>query len=115
MVITVKKDNAVKIALDFRKINDSFIKMRPYMSNMKELPNQITTESKRVQNEPLWKSKIDFEYAYGQMKLSNETSKHYNFAKTGGNLDGYYRFKKYFYGLSNIPTLTYSKKNKTVH
>ena len=36
VVITVKNDKSVKIALDSRKLNDSCIKMRPHMPNMEE-------------------------------------------------------------------------------
>ena len=39
VVKTVKSDKFVKIALDSRKLNDSCIKMRPHMPNMKELLN----------------------------------------------------------------------------
>ena len=35
VVITVKNDKSVKIALDSRKLNDSCIKMRPHMPNMR--------------------------------------------------------------------------------
>ena len=37
VVITVKNDKSVKIALDPRKLNDSCIKIRPQMPNMEEL------------------------------------------------------------------------------
>ena len=58
------------------------------MPNMEDLLNQISTEITRVQNELLWISKIDLEYAYGQMKLS-EKQVNTNFAKTGANMNGY--------------------------
>ena len=35
VVITVKSDKSVKITLDSRKLNDSCIKMRPHMPNIK--------------------------------------------------------------------------------
>ena len=38
-------------------------------------------------------SKIDLDYAYGQMKLSEETSRQCLFAKTGAKFIGYYRFE----------------------
>ena len=74
------------------------------MQNMEELLNQISTELTRVQNEPLRISKIDLGNAYGQLKSKRRKSKHFKFAKMGRNINGYYRFKKGFYGLSNIPT-----------
>ena len=61
---------------------------------MEENSNQISTETTRVQDEYLWISKIDLEYAYGQLKLFKETKAHCSFAITGGTLKGYYGFRK---------------------
>ena len=44
VVITVKNDKSVKIALDQRKVIDSSIKMRRHMPNMEELLIQISVE-----------------------------------------------------------------------
>ena len=92
VVITIKSDKSVKIALDSRKLNDSCIKMRPHMPNMEELLNQISVEITRDRTVQLFLSKIDLDYAYGQMKLSEETSRQCVFALTGGNFSGYYRY-----------------------
>ena len=43
------------------------------------------------------------------MKLSKETSRQCVFAITGGNFSGYYRFKKGFHGLADIPTIFQEK------
>ena len=59
-------------------------------------------------------SKIDIDYAYGQMMLSEETSRQCVFAITGGNFSGYSRFKKWFYGLADIPTLFQEKIDRTL-
>ena len=59
-------------------------------------------------------SKIDLDYAYGQMILSEETSRQCVFAITGGNFSGYYRFKKGFYGLADIPTIFEEKIDRTL-
>ena len=59
-------------------------------------------------------SKIDLDYAYGQMKLSNETIRQCVFAITGGKFSGYYRFKKGFYGLADIPTKFKEKIDRTL-
>ena len=48
---------------------------------------------------------VDLDYAYGQGKLSKEASKHCVFSIIGGDFTGYYRFKKSFYELSDIPTV----------
>ena len=41
VVITVKNEKSMKIALDSRKLKDSCIKRIPHMPNMEELLNQI--------------------------------------------------------------------------
>ena len=114
VVITVKNDKSVKIALDSRKLNDSCIKLRPHMPNMEELLNQISVEITRDRTKELNISKIDLDYAYGQMKLSKETSRQCVFAITGGKFSGYYRFKKGFYGLADIPTVFQEKIDRTL-
>ena len=50
-------------------------------------------------------SKIDLDYAYGQAKLSEEASKQNVFSIIGSNFTCHYRFRKDFYGLSDIPTV----------
>ena len=102
VVINLKTDKSEKIALDSRKLNDSCIKMRPHMPNMEELLNQISVEIPRDRTLQLFISKIDLDNANGQMKLSEKSQ--YVFAITGGKFSGYYRFKKGFYGLADIPT-----------
>ena len=103
VVITVKKEKSVKIALHSGKLNDSCIKNRPLMPNMEEVLNQISVEITRDRTKELNISKIDLDYAYGQMKLSKETGRQCVFALTGGKFRGYYRFKKGFNGLADIP------------
>ena len=61
---------------------------------MEELLNQISVEITRDRTVQLFMSKIDLDNAYGQMKLSEETSRQCVFALTGGNFSGYYRFKE---------------------
>ena len=85
VVITVKNDKSVKIALDSRKLNDSCIKIRPHMPNIEELLNQVSVvEISRDRTKELMISKIVLDYAYAQMKLSKETSRQCVFAITGG-------------------------------
>ena len=116
VVITVKNDKSVKIALDSRKLNDSCVKIRPHMPNMEELLNQISVEITKDRTKELMMSKIDLDYAYGQMKLSKETSRQcvFGIAITGGKFSGYYRFKKGFYGLADIPTIFQEKIDRTL-
>ena len=64
------------------------------MANIEELLNQEITEKTRVQNESTPISKIHLKYAYGQLKLSEETSRQCNFAITGGKMSGFYEPQK---------------------
>ena len=114
VVITVKNDKSMEIALDSRKLNDSCINIRPHMPNMEKLLNQISIEITRNRTKELNISKIDLDYAYGQMKLSKETSRQCVFVITGGNFSGYYRFKKGFYGLADIPKIFQEKIGRTL-
>ena len=83
------------------------------MPNMEELLNQISVEITRHRKLQLFMSKIDLDYAYGQMKLSEETSRQCVFALSGENFSGYYRFKKGFTDAPIYPQ--YSKKKLTEH
>ena len=103
-VITIKKDKSVKIALDSRKLNEACIKRKAAMPNMEELLSKISAKNTKGDGE-IWMSKIDLDYAYGQEKLSKEAAKHCAFSIIGGDFTGHYRFKKGFYGLSDIPTV----------
>ena len=71
---------------------------------MEELVSKISAKITNGEGE-IWMSKIDLDYAYGQAKLSKEAAKHCVFPIIGGEFTGHYRFKKGFYGLSDIPTV----------
>ena len=74
------------------------------MPNIEELTIKISAKITKGERE-IWMTKIDLEYAYGQAKLSKEAAKHSVFSIIGGDFTGHYRFKKGFYGLSDIPTV----------
>ena len=114
VVITVKNDKSVKIALNSRNLNDSCIERTQHMPNMEELLNQISVEVTRDRTLQLFISKIDLDYAYGQNKLFEETSRQCVFAVTGAKFSGYYRLKKGFYGLADIPTIFQEKLVRTL-
>ena len=96
VAITMENDKSVKIVLDSRNLRDSCIKFRPHMPNMEELLNQFSVEITKDRTKELMISKIDLDYAYGQMILSEETSSQCVLAITGGNFSGYCRYKKEF-------------------
>ena len=76
---------------------------------MDELINQISAELSKNDTDSLWISMVDLDYAYGQMKLSSETSKHCKFAIEGEIINGYYRFRK---GLFRPGRHNFSRENR---
>ena len=74
------------------------------MPNMEELISRVAAEITKSNGE-IWLSTIDLVYASGQAKLFREALKHCVFSTIGGDFPGHYRFKKGFYGLSDIPTV----------
>ena len=84
------------------------------MPNMEELLNQISTELSRNDHDSIWISVKDLDFAYAQMKLAPETSKHCNFAVTGENMNEYDRFLKSFLGPADIPTIFQEKIDRTL-
>ena len=55
------------------------------------------------QGDNVYFSTIDLKYAYSQLKLHPDTSRHCNFNLICGELTGTYRFKTGFYGLTDMP------------
>ena len=103
-VITIKKDKSFKMALDSRKLNEACRKRKAAMPNMEELISKISAKITNGEGE-IWMSKIDLDYAYGQARLSKKAAEHCVFSIIDGDFTGHYRFKKGFYGLSDIPTV----------
>ena len=111
MVTTVKNDKPVEISLDWRKLNDSCIKIRPHMTSMEEVLNQVSAEIQRDRTQKLMISKIGLDYTYGQMRLPKEINRQGVFGLTGRKFSVYYRFKGDF---TVLPILQrYSKKKFT--
>ena len=113
-VITVKKDKSIKIALDSRKLNEATNKKKAQMPNMEELISRISRKISEEQEGEIWITKLDFDYAYGQIKLNENTRNLSIFTVTGGEFTGYYRFLKGFYGLADIPTISQERIDRTL-
>ena len=113
-VITVKKDKSVKIALDSRKLNEATIKRKAQMPNMEELISRISQKISEEKKGETWLTKLEYDYAYGLIKLDDETKNLGIFTLTGGEFTGYYRFLKGFYGLADRPTIFQERTDKTL-
>ena len=105
VVITVKKNKSVKIALDSKELNDAIHKNKYQMQSIDHLIVAVATyiSERSNQNGTFYFSKIDLKYAYSQIPLEPELQKHCNFNILGGKATGTYRFLKGFYGLTDIP------------
>ena len=113
-VITVKKVKSIKNALGSRKLNEATIKTKAQMPNMEELTSRISRKISEEQEGEILTTKLDFDYAYGQIKLNETTRNLCIFTVTGGAFTGYYRFLKGFYGLADIPTIFQERIDRTL-
>ena len=104
VVITVKKDKSVKIALDSRAINNEIVKDKYQMPNLEHLVDLVAEQLDNKEQEKALYTSLDMRYAYGQVPLEKETAKHCNFQIIGGKATCIYRFITGFYGLTIKPT-----------
>ena len=74
----------------------------PIFDELLDNVGQIIAVAK--EGEDVWFTKLDHNYAFSQLPLSEETMKHCNFSIVGGRATGNYRFKTGFYGLTDMPT-----------
>ena len=114
VVITVKSDQSIKIALDSKILNDAIHKNKYQMQSIDHLMDKIGMKISelKTQEGKLYFSKIDLKYAYSQLPLHPETQKHCNFNILGGIATGTYNFLNGFYGLTDLPA-TFQKMMDT--
>ena len=73
LVITVKKNKSVKIALESRKLHEITVMRKAQMPNMEELISRISRKISEGSDNEILATKLDFDYAYGQYKLDENT------------------------------------------
>ena len=103
IVITVKKDQTVKLALDSKKINKYIHKNKYKMANIDRLLDNIEQVVKSDKSNQTLFSTLDLKYAYSQIPLDKATREQCNFSLIGGNATGTYQFQTGFYGLTDMP------------
>ena len=104
IVITVKKDKTVKLALDSKILNKSIHRNKYQMPNIDNLIDTIQQNlNTSTSKETAYYSTLDLKYAYSQLKLDPETAQHCNFNIISGEKTGTYRFITGFYGLTDMP------------
>ena len=113
-MITVKKDKSIKIALHSRKLNEATIKRKALMPNMEDLISKISRKISEEKEGEIHITKLEFDYAYGSLRLDKQTRNLCIFTVTGGEFTGYYSFLKRFYGLADIPTIFQERIDKTL-
>ena len=104
IVITVKKDKSIKLAMGSKTINKAIHKNKYQMHNIDCLMDNIaqTITQSSVEGEVLFPT-IDLRYAYSQIPLDDDTAKQWNLKIIGGQASGIYRFNNGFYGLTDMP------------
>ena len=105
IVITVKKDQSIKLALDSKVLNKAIHKIKYQMPNIEKIIDTISQHLTKTQNsQQAYFTTLDLKYAYSQLKLHHDTAKHCNFNIICGESTGTFRFKTGFYGLTDMPT-----------
>ena len=104
IVITVKKDQSIKLALDSKVLNKTIHKNKYQIPNIDMLIDTISQHLTNTQNgQQAYFTTLDLKYAYRQLKLYHDIAKHCNFNIICGESTGTYRFKNGFYGLTDMP------------
>ena len=101
VVIAVKKDKTVKIALDSKKLNDAIHKNKFQLQSIGQLIDSVAVNiSKKNIAGQFWFSKIDLKCAYSQIPLDDNITKHFNFNILSGKATGTCRFINGFFRLT---------------
>ena len=104
IVVTVKKDQTIKLALDSKRLNKAIDKNKYQMPNIDTLIESISQQiSAPAPQNTTYFSTIDLKYAYSQLNLDINTANHCNFNIISGDMTGTYRFQTGFYGLTDMP------------
>ena len=115
IVITVKKDDSSKLALDAKLINRQLYRNRYQMPNVDELIDGVSPIVTANTLGTLYFTVLDLKYAYSQLRLTAETAKQCNFNIVGGQATGTYRFLTGFYGLADMPAEFQKAMDRTLN
>ena len=90
IVIMVKEDGSVKLALESRKLNKQVHENKYQTPNIEERIDIVgQTKSERKPGDVFFSSR-NLIYAHGQLPLNETTSQHFNFSLVGGRSTGTY-------------------------
>ena len=92
IVVTVKKDQTIKLALDSRVLNKAIHKNKYQIPNIYTLIESISQQiSAPASQSTTYFSTMDLKYAYNQLNLDTNTANHCNFNINSGDMTGTYR------------------------
>ena len=103
VVITVKKNQNVKIALDATLLNTAFLKNKYQKSNLETLMRKVAENVIGKREGGILLPSLDGLYEYGQSTLPSKTEAHCNLQSIGCAMTCTYVFKTEFYGLTTMP------------
>ena len=115
IVITVKKDGSIKLALDAKPINRQLYRNKNHMTNVDELIDGVSQIASAKTQGTLYFTVIDLKYAYSQLRLTAETAKQCNFKIVGCQATGTYRFLTGSYGLADLPAELQKAMDRTLN
>ena len=84
IVITVKKDDSIKLALDAKPINRQLYENKHQMPNVDELIDGVSQVITAKAAGTLYFTVLDLKHAYSQIRLTADTAKQCNFNLVGG-------------------------------
>ena len=103
IVITVKRDKSIKLALESKLLNKAVHKNKYQMPNFDCLMDSISQQISSPSTEgPAWFSTLEIKHTYSQIPLHRDTAKPCNFNIVGGDPTGTTRFLTGFYGLTDM-------------
>ena len=103
IVVTVKKDQSIKIALDSKILNKAIHKNKYQMPNIYSLIQTISQKMSTAPQEAAYFTTLDLQYVCRQLNLHSDTARHCNFNLVSGDMTRTYRFETGFYGLTDMP------------
>ena len=115
IVITVKKDDSIKLALDTKPINRQLYRNKYQIPNVDELIDGVSQIITAKTQGTLYFTVLALKYAYSQLRLTAETAKQCNFNIVGGQVTVTYRFLTGFYRLADMPAEFQKAMDRTIN
>ena len=112
IVITVKRNKTVKIALDARQLNKAIQKDKYQMPNLENLMEQVADIRNSTNEGEIRFTSLDIQYPYGQTELHTDTA---NIQIIEGKATGTYTFETGFYGLTTMAPEFQKIMDKILH